>query len=112
MAQKWTEELTPDMLPDGLCRVIAEEIGTDNLLKLSVLLGGSSFYLPRRERILRPLRDRKILEEYNGYNVYELCKKWDLGESMVRTIIRDKIRELRQAPIDGQVSLFDVSETE
>lgn len=46
------------------------------------------------------------------YNVYELCKKWDLGESMVRTIIRDKIRELRQAPIDGQVSLFDAPEIE
>lgn len=31
---------------------------------------------------------------------------------MVRTIIRDKIRELRQAPIDGQVSLFDAPEIE
>lgn len=64
------------------------------------------------DTLLIPIRDRLIREEYNGYNVYELCKKWDLGESMVRTIIRDKIRELRQAPIDGQVSLFDAPEIE
>ena len=88
MAQKWTEELTPDMLPDGLCRVIAEEIGTDNLLKLSVLLGGSSFYLPRRERILRPLRDRKILEEYNGYNTEELARKYEVSQRWVQEIIK------------------------
>lgn len=69
-------------------------------------------YIPQADTLLIPIRDRLIREEYNGYNVYELCKKWDLGESMVRTIIRDKIRELRQAPIDGQVSLFDVPETE
>ena len=88
MAQKWTEELTPDMLPDGLCRVIAEEIGTDNLLKLSVLLGGSSFYLPRRERILRPRRDRKILEEYNGYNTAELARKYEVSQRWVQEIIK------------------------
>ena len=69
-------------------------------------------YIPQADTLLIPIRDRLIREEYNGYNVYELCKKWDLGESMVRTIIRDKIRELRQAPIDGQVSLFDAPEIE
>lgn len=74
--------------------------------------GTGRVYIPQADTLLIPIRDRLIREEYNGYNVYELCKKWDLGESMVRTIIRDKIRELRQAPIDGQVSLFDVPETE
>ena len=89
MAQKWTEELTPDMLPDGLCRVIAEEIGTDNLLKLSVLLGGSSFYLPRRERILRPLRDRKILEEFAERfrkNAVTLVNYADVMEDFIQSL--------------------------
>lgn len=40
MLETWTSELTPSMLSGGLCRVIAEEIGTDNLLKLALVAGG------------------------------------------------------------------------
>lgn len=77
----------------------------DAFRRLVDVYGGTGrVYIPQADTLLIPIRDRLIREEYNGYNVYELCKKWDLGESMVRTIIRDKIRELRQAPIDGQVS--------
>ena len=72
MMDPWTSELTPSMLTDGLLRAIAEEIGTDNLLKLAVLVGGSTFYMPQAESILRPLRDLKIREEYNGYNIADL----------------------------------------
>lgn len=57
------------MLPDGICKRIAEEIGADNLLKLAVLVGGSTFYMPQAESILRPLRDQKIKEAHNGYNM-------------------------------------------
>nr|DAZ33160.1 MAG TPA: Mor transcription activator family [Caudoviricetes sp.] len=87
MIEAWTSELTPSMLPDGLCREIAEQIGTDNLLKLSMLIGGSTFYLPRKERLLRPLRDIKIREEYNGYNTAELSRKYDVSQRWVQQII-------------------------
>ncbi|HAN44166.1 MAG TPA: hypothetical protein DCP97_02125 [Ruminococcaceae bacterium] len=29
MIETWTSELTPSMLPDGLCREIDEQIGTE-----------------------------------------------------------------------------------
>ncbi len=87
MTETWTDELTPSMLADGLCREIAEEIGTDNLLKLSVLVGGSTFYLPRKERILRPLRNIKIREEYNGYNTAELSRKYGVSQRWVQQIV-------------------------
>jgi len=97
----------------GETHELAETIGMDAFRRLVGVYGGpGGGDIPQADTLLIPIRDRLIREEYNGYNVYELCKKWDLGESMVRTIIRDKIRELRQAPIDGQVSLFDVPETE
>ena len=97
----------------GEAHELAETIGMDAFRRLVDVYGGTGrVYIPQADTLLIPIRDRLIREEYNGYNVYELCKKWDLGESMVRTIIRDKMRELRQAPIDGQVSLFDVPETE
>ena len=95
----------------GETHELAETIGMDAFRRLVDVYGGTGrVYIPQADTLLIPIRDRLIREEYNGYNVYELCKKWDLGESMVRTIIRDKIRELRQAPIDGQVSLFDAPE--
>lgn len=90
MLESWTEELTFSMLPDGVCKCIAEEIGTDNLLKLAVLVGGSTFYMPQAESILRPLRNQKIREEYNGYNIEELVKKYGVTQRSVYKIIQDK----------------------
>jgi len=90
MSETWINELTPSMLTDGLCRKIAEQIGIDNLLKLSVLVGGSTFYLPQKERLLRPLRDIKIREEYNGYNTAELSRKYGVSQRWVREIVNSK----------------------
>ena len=87
MMDPWTSELTPSMLTDGLLRSIAEEIGMDNLLKLSLLVGGTTFYMPRKERILRPLRDLKIREEYNGYNTADLARKYDVSQRWVQQIV-------------------------
>ena len=90
MLEPWTKELTSSMLPDGVCKSIAEEIGTDNLLKLAMLVGGSTFYMPQAESILRPLRNQKIKEEYNGYNSEELAQKYGITPRRVQCIIQQK----------------------
>lgn len=90
MLESWASELTPSMLPDGICKAIAEEIGADNLLKLAVLVGGSTFYMPRVEGILRPLRNQKIKVEYNGYNTDELAQKYGVTPRQVQQIIQKK----------------------
>lgn len=87
MDDLWVDELTPSMLADGLLRTIAEEIGIANLLKLSSLIGGTTFYMPRKEKILRPLRNMKIQEEYNGYNTAELARKYDVSQRWVQQIV-------------------------
>lgn len=86
MLKEWEEELTIDMVPEGLCREIAEEIGTNNLLKLASLVGGSSFYLPQKATLLRPLRDQKIRAEFNGYNVDEISRKYEVSQRWVQII--------------------------
>lgn len=90
MLEPWTKDLTSSMLPDGICKSIAEEIGTDNLLKLAVLVGGSTFYMPQAESILRPLRNQKIKEEFNGYNSAELAQKYGVTPRRVQYIIQQK----------------------
>lgn len=90
MLEPWTNELTSFMLPDGICKRIAEEIGADNLLKLAVLVGGSTFYMPQAESILRPLRNQKIKEAYNGYNIPELAERYGVTQRLVQEIVRQK----------------------
>ena len=90
MLEPWTKELTSSMLPDGICKSIAEEIGADNLLKLAVLVGGSTFYMPQAESILRPLRNQKIKEEYNGYNSAELAERYGITPRQIQQIVQQK----------------------
>lgn len=88
MGDSWKTELTVDMIPDGLHRAIAEEIGVDNLLKLARLTGGITLYIQREETILRPIRDKKIAEEFNngGVSAAKLMKKYGVTERTVRDI--------------------------
>jgi Mor family transcriptional regulator len=83
------EELTLELIPEGLYRSIAEAIGVSNFLIITEMLGGSTTYLPQKESILRPIRDRRILEEYNGYNQTELAKKYGVSERWVRRLKAD-----------------------
>ena len=63
----------------GETHELAETIGMDAFRRLVDVYGGTGrVYIPQADTLLIPIRDRLIREEYNGYNVYELCKKWDL----------------------------------
>lgn len=95
-----SKDLTVEMLPEGLYRQIAEEIGVENLIKLSELIGGSTFYLPKPESIVRPARDVRIREEFNGYNHVELARKYDVTERWVRKLCGD-------GKHPGQMDLFE-----
>ncbi len=88
MLEPWANELTYSMMPDGVCKRIAEEIGVDNLLKLAALVGGTTFYMPLPEGILRPLRNQKIKAEYRGYNIAEIAEKYGVTQRLVRQIVQ------------------------
>lgn len=97
------KELTLEEIPERY-RPIAELIGVDNLLKLAGYVHGDEFYVPAPAFFLRPLRDKKIRQEYDGRNHHELAKKYDLNE---RTI-RDICEGLKPEPAvdDRQMTLF------
>jgi len=89
MLDAWIQEVTIDMIPDGICKTIAERIGTVNLLEVLKLVGGATFYFPKSETMLRGLRDEKIRTEYNGFNSFELSKKYNVSERWVRSIVEN-----------------------
>jgi Mor family transcriptional regulator len=94
-------ELKLEMIPEGIYREIAEEIGVANLIKLAEMIGGAKFYIPKAESLIRPVRDLRIKKDFNGYNHMELAKKYNLSESWIREICGD-------GHAKGQYTLFDL----
>jgi len=92
------ENLTIDMLPeDGWCREIARRIGVDNLLTLAEMLGGTTFYLPKADTLMRPLRNLQIKSEFNGYNHIELAIKYNVSERWVRELCGEGVSKDQQS---------------
>lgn len=97
--ENWYNEITIDMIP-GIYQTIASEIGIQNFFKLVKIAGGDSLYIPNLETFLKPIRNKKIKEEYNGYNATFLAKKYGITTRWVQKICSNELA-------DGQLSMFD-----
>ena len=98
-----------DSLPE-VYEQIARLIGIESTLVLAELFGGEQVYFPKIETITRPMRDKKIIEEFDGYNFSELAKKYNLTKTHIRLIVSEHINEMRSKPLPDQVRFFDDSE--
>lgn len=95
------KELTVDMIPDGIWKTVASEIGPVNLIKLLAIVNGDDVYIPKPDRFLIPARDILIKREFNGYNHDALARKYSLTTGYVRRLCGGGI-------LAEQCSLFDV----
>lgn len=100
------KELTIEDL-QGPHKQIAETIGLDNLVVLSKAFGGTPIYIPMQYELVKNLKYRKIVEEFNGDNVQELAVKYKTSYSTVYRIVKDEIAKKKVAPMEGQINLFD-----
>ena len=64
-------------------RDIAEAIGLEAFTRLTLLCGGQSLYIPKRESLERNARDRDIRTRFNG----ALAAQFRLSERQIRKII-------------------------
>ena len=101
LMEEIAKELTVDMIPDGIWRALAEEIGAYNVIKVMEMINGDSVYVPKPDRTLIPARDAMIKREFNGYNFESLSKKYGLTKNHIRTICGD-------GHIEGQCSIFQL----
>lgn len=69
---------------------IANKLGIDKAKWLFEEFGGTSVYFPTEKMIYKESRDREILSKFNGFNIKELASKYNMSESYVRAIIRQK----------------------
>lgn len=88
-------------------RELAEIIGLESYKKLVVHYAGSFLYIQKIDSVLKDLRDDEIREKFDGGNYGDLAREYDLAEATVRDIVAEKRRQLRLAPLEGQMSFYD-----
>lgn len=88
---------------------IAELIGVDNTLLLVSKMGGEHLYLPRLSTLRRQVRDKNIQNEYTGYNIRQLARKYRISVRRVQQLVKGltpQHKTERRADYE-QLSLFD-----
>lgn len=91
-------------------REVAELIGFENYVKLIQYYAAETIYIPKPDSFERIKRNQAIVAEFNGYNFNALARKYGLTSVTIRNIVKEKTREIRNAPLVGQLSLFDEGE--
>lgn len=81
-------EIVIDDIPEKYHPVV-DIVGLPAFIKLCKYVMGSKVYLPMYKTIESNAKRRKIIAEYDGYNVKELSDKYGLTPNMIKKIIRD-----------------------
>ena len=68
-------------------RDIVDAIGMEAFIHLTLLCGGQTLYVPKRESLERGARDRDICALFNGSNYRSLAAQFRLSERQIRKII-------------------------
>ena len=68
-------------------RDIVDTIGMEAFTQLTLLCGGQSLYIPKRESLERSARDRDIRARFDGSNYRTLAIQFRLSERQIRNII-------------------------
>lgn len=89
LTERIAERLTVDMIPDGIWKSVASEIGPVNLIKLLALFNGADVYIPKPDRFLIPARKELVKQEFNGYNYEALAQKYEFATAYVKRLCKD-----------------------
>ncbi len=85
---------------------LAEVLGIEAYKRLIKYYGGTPLYVQKADSVMKDARDIELNEKFDGGNYRELAIEYDLSEMTVRDIVAPKRKELKEAPLEGQMS-FD-----
>lgn len=69
-------------------QIMINLVGRENTFKIAKEFGGERTYLQRLDSCLIPIRDRKIIQEYKGFNAKDLGRKYSLTSTMIHGIVK------------------------
>ena len=79
------EHLSINDIPDSIKDVV-EVIGIDAFKGLVKIAGGSNLYIPNESNLVKPIRNRRIKEEFNG-SYRDISIKYGISEVQARNIV-------------------------
>lgn len=88
----------------GEQRELAEIIGLDAYKKLIRHYGGNQLYIQQADSVLKDVRDKELNEKFDGTNYRKLSIEYGISEMTIRDIVAPKRKQLRLAPLEGQMS--------
>ena len=92
----------------SICKIAGEDCAWE----AARVFGGERVYFPMLKKIEENAKKRQIRNEYNGYNIKYLAKKYDISDMGVRMIVgSERIKEERNKPDENQITVFDLLES-
>ncbi len=82
-------ELKPEEFPSPY-NEMAELIGVDATISIMKHFGGEKVYLPVEKETERVIRNALIRQEFTGFNVRELAKKYRMSVNGILQVLRQK----------------------
>ena len=82
------EYIKLDDIPQELVGV-ASFMGIDKFIEFCNEYGGIAIYFPSKKTLFRNSRNREIINRYNGKNIKDLARAFEISEVQVRNIIRN-----------------------
>ena len=67
---------------------IAKFMGINKFIEFCNEYGGIAIYFPSKKTLLRNSRNNEIIKRYNGENIKDLARAFEISEVQVRNIIR------------------------
>ncbi len=92
-----------EQLRDSEQRELAETIGLEAYKRLVKNYGGMPIYVQQANSVMKGVRDQELNEKFDGDNFKELAVEYGLSKNTVRAIVTPKRKELRSAPLEGQL---------
>lgn len=66
---------------------LVEIVGLEKFEEISKLYGGDNLYIPMYSRLSLGARNRKIAKEYNGKNIQNLRRKYNISAQQVKKLL-------------------------
>ena len=82
--------ITFDDIPEEFVG-LANFMGIDKFIEFCNEYGGIAIYFQSKNTLLRNGRNREIIKMYNGKNIKDLTRVFEISEVQVRNIIKSSI---------------------
>ena len=69
---------------------VANFMGIDKFIEFCNEYGGIAIYVPSKKTLFRNSRNREIINRYNGKNIKDLARAFEISEVQIRNIIKYK----------------------